>query len=84
LPRCNESGGDQFAIACQSPAFRRHLDGGGHAGSGLKAPRNQARPEAKKRNQKGRAASVTGSDGIDSNSVKLGLLTAVALSHHQR
>ena len=55
---------------------------GVHAGSGLKAPRSHARPEAKKRNQQGRAASVTGSDGIDS--IKLGLLTAVVLSHHQR
>jgi hypothetical protein len=55
---------------------------GDDAGSGLNAPRSRARPEAKKRNQQGRAASVTGSDGI--NSVKLGLLTAVVLSHRQR
>jgi hypothetical protein len=35
-----------------------------------------------KGNQQGKAASVTASDGIDS--VKLGLLTAGVLSHHQR
>jgi hypothetical protein len=62
--------------------FAAILNGGDHAGSGLKAPRSHARPEAKKRNQQGRAASVTGSDGIDS--FKLGLLTTVARSHHQR
>jgi hypothetical protein len=61
--------------------FAAILNGGGHAGSALKALRSHARPEAKKRNQQGRAASVTGSDGIDS--VKLGLLTAMVLSHHQ-
>jgi hypothetical protein len=65
-------------MVCFSPPSER----GDHAGSGLKAPRSHARPEAKKRNQQGRAASVTGSDGI--NSVKLGLLTAVVLSHRQR
>jgi hypothetical protein len=48
----------------------------------LKAPRSHARPEAKKRNQQGRAASVTGSG--DTDSVELGLLTAAVLSHHQR
>jgi hypothetical protein len=67
-------------IFCFFPPSER----GDQAGSGLKAPRSHARPEAKKRNQQGRAASVTGSDGIDTDSVKLGLLTAVALSHHQR
>jgi hypothetical protein len=70
------------AIACQSSVFRRQTGRRDHAGSGLKAPRSHARLEAKKRNQQGRAASVTGGDGIDN--VKLGLLTAVVLSHHQR
>jgi hypothetical protein len=74
--------GGEPAIACQSSDFRCHLDEGGQAGSGLKAPRCHARPEAKNRNQQGRTASVTGSDGIDS--VKLCLLTAEVLSQHQR
>jgi hypothetical protein len=48
---------------------------------GLDAPRSHARPEAKKRiTRKGRE--LTGSDGI--GSVKLGLQTAVVLSHDQR
>jgi len=80
--RCKGAVVAKPAIACQSSVFPRHPNGGGQAGSGLKAPRSQARPEAKKRNQQGRAASVTGGDGIDN--VKLGLLTAVVLSHHQR
>jgi hypothetical protein len=65
-------------IVCFSSPSER----GDHAGSGLKATRSHERPKEKKRNQEGRAASVTASDGIDS--VKLGLLTAVVLSHHQR
>jgi hypothetical protein len=48
----------------------------------LKAQRSHARPEAKNRNQQGRAASVTDSDDIDS--VKVGLLTAVMQPHHLR
>jgi hypothetical protein len=52
------------------------------SGSALKAPRSNARPEAMKGNQQGRAANVTGSGGIDS--VKRGLLSAVVPSHHQQ
>ena len=63
--------------------FRRQLNEAIRLARVLKkTPRGHARPKAKKRNQQGRAASVTGSDGIDS--VKLGLLTAVVPSHHQR
>jgi hypothetical protein len=51
------------------------------SGSALKAPRSNARLEAKNHNQQGRAASATGSDGI--NSAKLRLLTALPRSHPQ-
>jgi hypothetical protein len=54
----------RLALSCQSSVFRRQTGRRDHAGSGLKAPRSHARPEAKKSNQQGRAASVTGSAGF--------------------
>jgi hypothetical protein len=80
--RCSVAVVGKPGIACQSSVFFRHSGRDDQAGSGLKAQRSHARSEAKKRSQQGRAASVTGSDGIDN--VKLGLLTGVVLSHHQR
>jgi hypothetical protein len=80
--RCNGDGRDKPAIVCQSSVFLCHLKEAITAGGGLKAPRSYARPEEKKRNEQGRAAGVTGNDGIDI--VKLGAPTAVVPSRRQR
>jgi hypothetical protein len=44
--RCNGAVAAKLAIACQSSVFFRHLNEANEAGSGLKAPRSYALPEA--------------------------------------